>query len=186
MRQRREPVTIVLIVINLVVFAITYLSGLNQAISELGLARYTFLHGYFWTPLTAIFVHVSVMHVAMNMVSLWFMGRLMEPALGRNRFLLVYFGTALCGDALCLLLASPYSISVGASGAIFGLIGAAIMVFRKNRSVFMQLMFWAGLNLVFTFWGSGIAWQAHVGGLLGGLLIGWQLTRTHAVGGYYY
>jgi len=185
MRQRREPATIALIIINCIVFAVTYLTGLNQAIMTLGLARYTFMHGYFWTPVTAIFVHASPMHLAMNMVSLWFMGRLMEPVLGRNRFLLVYFGTALCGDALCLLLAPTMSLSVGASGAIFGLIGAAIIVFRQNRNVFMQLMFWAGINLVFTFWGSGIAWQAHVGGLLGGLLIGWQLTRTHAVSSYY-
>lgn len=126
--------------------------------------------GAVWQLLTSAFTHVEVWHIGFNMLALFFLGPLLEGVLGRARFLAVYLVSALAGSAAVMLLASPGSQTLGASGAIFGLMGALIVVGLKVRANIQQLWFWLGLNLLFTFTAGGISWQGHLGGLLGGAL----------------
>ncbi len=109
----------------------------------------------------------------MNMYMLYVFGRLLEPALGRVRFVAVYV-CALFGGSLGVVLLSPTSVTVGASGAVFGLMGAAVMVARERGINLMQsgLVTTIGINLLFTFGVPGISIGGHVGGLVAGFAAG--------------
>lgn len=135
--------------------------------------------GQWYRLFTSMFLHEAVWHFAFNMLGLWWLGGPLEAVLGRARYLALYLISGLAGGALTYWLAAPNQPSLGASGAIFGLLGATVVLMRRlnydMRPVFMIL----ALNLVITFnpWG-GIAWQAHVGGLVAGVLIG--IGMVHA------
>jgi len=127
--------------------------------------------GAYWQVLTSAFSHYDVLHLAFNMLALYFLGPMLEQVLGRLRFLAVYFVSAFTGSAAVMLLSNPNSQTLGASGAIFGLMGALVVVAFKVKADLRQILFWLGLNLVFTFYNTGsISWQGHLGGLLGGAL----------------
>lgn len=126
--------------------------------------------GAVWQLLTNAFTHVEVLHIGMNMLALWFLGPSLEAALGRVRFLAVYLLSALAGSLGVLWLASPDTTTLGASGAVFGLIGALLVLAHKVRGDVRTVLIWLGINVVYTFIGPGsISWQGHLGGLLGGL-----------------
>ena len=127
-------------------------------------------NGAVWQVLTAVFTHVALMHIALNMVSLFFLGPPITAVLGRARFWAVYFLAGLAGSVTVLYLSNPHSQTLGASGAIFGLMGAFLVIARKLQSNVSQILFWLGINIVFTFTASGISWQGHIGGLIGGAL----------------
>jgi membrane associated rhomboid family serine protease len=126
--------------------------------------------GEYWKLLTSGFVHVGIFHLAFNMLALWILGSMLEPALGRLRFGLVYFVSLLCGSLGVLLLGPEQS--AGASGAVFGLFGATIVLYRARGLSIMEsgLGFWLGLNLLITFAVPNISIGAHLGGLAGGLV----------------
>lgn len=126
--------------------------------------------GAYWQLITSAFTHVEVLHIAMNMLSLWFIGPPLERALGRTHFLTVYLLSALAGSAAVMWWSAPMTQTLGASGAIFGLIGAlAVLVFKVHGDV-RNVLTWLGINLAFTFLNLGaISWQGHLGGLAGGL-----------------
>jgi membrane associated rhomboid family serine protease len=134
------------------------------------LSRFTMASGDYWTLLTSGFLHQGIFHLLTNMLSLWILGTLVEPVLGHVRFALVYFVALFCGS-LGVLVATP-GASVGASGAVFGLIGAAIVVARHRGLNLMEsgLGLWLGINLLITFTIPGISIGAHIGGLIGGFL----------------
>jgi membrane associated rhomboid family serine protease len=119
--------------------------------------------------LLAHFAHAGFGHLLFNMFALYVLGSLLEPAVGRFRFGLIYFVSLLAGSFGALLL-SPNSPTVGASGAIFGLMGAAVIVMRNRGLSPMEsgLGFWIVLNLVITFTVPNISIGGHIGGLLGG------------------
>ena len=121
-----------------------------------------------WQILTSAFSHVELWHIAANMISLWFIGPSLEHAFGRARYLAIYFVAALTGSVGVLLFSNPSSPTLGASGAIFGLLGAFLILSRRNPAMFNQVVFWLVLNLFITFTVPGISWQGHIGGLLGG------------------
>ncbi len=134
-----------------------------------------------WRLLTVTLVHASIMHVALNMLALWALGRSLEPLLGRGRFLTLYLLSALGGSVLTALLA-PTTVVVGASGAVWGLLGAMFVIGRHLGANVTAIAVLLGINLVITFLpGSNIAWQAHIGGGLVGALIGFIFARTRAV-----
>lgn len=132
-----------------------------------------------WRFLTAAFLHDSrsILHIAFNMYALWILGRVLEPALGRWRFTALYLLSALGGMVMVAALASPLELSwitrvVGASGAVFGLFGAILVVLRRlgrdSRGILAILL----INAVIGFVVPGIAWQAHLGGLVVGAGLG--------------
>lgn len=126
--------------------------------------------GAFWQLVTSGFSHVAIWHIAGNMLALYFLGPFVERVTGRWRFLAIYVVSLLAGSAAVMWLAEPYSSTLGASGAIFGLIGAALVVVLRVGGDPRQLALWLGLNVVITIaGGSGISWQGHLGGLLGGI-----------------
>lgn len=128
--------------------------------------------GAWWQLLTTVFTHVEPLHLGFNMVALYFLGPVLENVLGRVRFLALYLVSGLAGSAAVMLLSEPQGQTVGASGAIFGLMGALAVVALKVRGQAQTVLTWIGLNLVITFMVSGISWQGHIGGLVGGVLIG--------------
>lgn len=124
--------------------------------------------GAWWQLLTSAFTQVAPLHIGMNMLSLWFLGPPMEAALGRARFLAVYLLSALAGSAAVMWWENPQVQSLGASGAIFGLLGALLVVAYKVHGDVRTVLTLLVINLVYTFMGAGISWQGHVGGLIGG------------------
>jgi membrane associated rhomboid family serine protease len=127
--------------------------------------------GSWWQVVTSAFTHVSPLHIGLNMMALYFLGPGLEAVLGRARFLAVYGVSAMTGSAGVMLFSDPNTQTLGASGAIFGLLGAlAVIAFKVHGDVRTVLM-WLGLNLVLTFSVSGISWQGHLGGLAGGALL---------------
>ena len=127
-------------------------------------------HGEWWRLVTSGFLHEEFWHIGMNMLSLYWLGRMIEPALGHVRFVAIYFASMLTGSLLVLVL-SPDVQTLGASGAIYGLLGAAIVMARNRQIDLMQsgLLPILGLNLVLTVL-FGFSIGGHIGGLIGGLI----------------
>jgi membrane associated rhomboid family serine protease len=128
--------------------------------------------GAWWQILTSVFTHQEVLHIGFNMLALYFLGPMLEQVLGRARFLALYLVSGIAGSAAIMLFADPHSQSLGASGAIFGLMGALAVIALKVHGQVQTILMWIGLNLVFTFTVGGISWQAHLGGLVTGALLG--------------
>jgi membrane associated rhomboid family serine protease len=128
-------------------------------------------HDY-WRLVTSGFLHAGILHIAFNMYILWILGNMLEPAIGTVRFLAIYFVSLLGGSFGALLLADPQSATVGASGAVFGLMGAAFVELRARGIDPMQ----AGIgplilfNLLLSFIVPGISIGGHLGGLFAGAL----------------
>lgn len=140
--------------------------------------------GEWWRIITSGFLHAGMLHLLMNMVFIWVLGSQLEPALGRARFASLYFVSLLFGS-LGSLLIQPDVPVVGASGAAFGLLGAAIVMARRRRIDLMAtgLLPILVINLVFTFSVPGIAIGGHLGGVVGGFIAGWALEEVEEKSG---
>lgn len=174
----RPIVTYVLIAICVVVYALQFLSG-GLVTAYLGLQP-RFIDQVPWTPITSTFTHGGIFHLLLNMFSLWVMGRILEPALGRSRFLALYLIAGLGGSAAVTWLAFD-SLTVGASGSIFGMLAALIVIQRGIGGDVRQLLVILGINLVIGLFIGGISWQAHVGGIIAGAAFGLIIVRTRAI-----
>ncbi|WP_330331467.1 rhomboid family intramembrane serine protease [Streptomyces sp. NBC_00536] len=132
--------------------------------------------GQYYRLLTSVFLHEQWWHIIGNMTALWFLGAPLEAALGRARYLAVYLLSGLGGSALVYLLTPPNMPTLGASGAIFGLLGATVVLMRRMRDSMRPIAVMVLLMLLLTFvpiGGTGeISWQAHIGGLVTGVLVG--------------
>jgi membrane associated rhomboid family serine protease len=154
----------------------------NPVVLFLGLAR-VLARQQPWTILTAIFVHGGFGHIIFNMISLYFLGSLFLRVKGERSFLAVFFLGGLAGNALYLLLAPPNVIGIGASGAIFAIGGAlAVLVPRVPVYIFfipIAMPLWLAIIifLLLSFFFTGVAWQAHLGGVLAGVIAGFLLRR---------
>jgi membrane associated rhomboid family serine protease len=128
-------------------------------------------HGQWWRIVTGGFLHENLLHIGFNMYVLYILGQMLEPVLGRARFVVIYAVSLLAGS-LGALIVTPHSFTVGASGAVFGLMGAAAVEMRSRQIPIMQ----SGvgglilLNLIISFTLPGISWGGHIGGLIGGAL----------------
>jgi membrane associated rhomboid family serine protease len=133
----------------------------------------------YWRLLTAGFLHASLIHIALNMLSLYFVGRVLEPGIGRVNFVAIYFASLLAGSFGSILF-QPNAPTLGASTAIFGIFGALIVVARARGIPLWQ----SGLapvliiNLVFTLSVSDISIGGHLGGLASGFVCGWLVTEV--------
>ena len=134
--------------------------------------------GEWWRLIGAAFLHANLIHLGMNMLFLWWIGAPVEQALGRARFALLYVVSGLAGSAGALLLTAPETTTVGASGALFGILGAAF-VFERQRNYVLGggALTIIVLNLAFTFAIPGISIGGHLGGLAGGALSALALSR---------
>jgi membrane associated rhomboid family serine protease len=201
MGYERWSATNILISINVVFFVAELLSGVTlgggasdynswvfQHLSLFGLALtghnpysapFNGNHEY-WRLLTSGFLHEGLIHIALNMLSLWFVGRVLEPAVGKVNFLAIYFAALLAGSFGALLF-EPRTPTLGASTAIFGIFGALIVVAYRRGIPLWQ----SGLgpmlliNLVFTLTVSDISIGGHIGGLVAGVLAGFAVTDLH-------
>ena len=147
--------------------------GGSTLLTEGALSRAAIADGEYWRLITAGFLHAGFFHLLFNMFSLYILGGLLEPAIGRVRFALIYFVSLLAGSFGALLVESnPTALTVGASGAIFGLMSAAVIVMRNRGISPMEsgLGLWIGLNLLLTFTIPNISIGGHIGGLIGGAL----------------
>ena len=166
-RDGKPMVTYTLIGLCLAVYVLQLVfPGVQDALAYNGL--YTGSEP--WRMLTSTFLHSQgfLMHIAFNMYALFIIGRILEPMLGRARFLALYL-LAGFGGSVAVLLINPYSWVVGASGAVFGLFGALLVVTRARGGNYRPILLLLGINLAIGFIpGTNIAWQAHVGGLAAG------------------
>jgi membrane associated rhomboid family serine protease len=133
----------------------------------------------YWRLVTGGFLHDGLLHIFINMISLWFVGSVLEPAIGRVNFLAVYFVSLLAGSFGALWF-QPMSPTVGASGAIFGIFGALIVVARARGIPLWQsgLGFVLIFNLLFSLSVRGISIGGHLGGLVGGLITGFLIVEV--------
>ncbi len=127
--------------------------------------------GAFWQLLTSMFTHVEPWHLGFNMVALWVLGPQLESLLGRGRYLALYLVSGLVGSVTVYWLSAEQTTTVGASGAIFGLMGALVVVGLKVGGNVQTLLVWIGINVVLTFTLANVSWQGHFGGLVGGAAI---------------
>jgi len=137
------------------------------------------IHHDYYRLLTAGFLHDGLLHIAFNMLFLYFMGQMLEPAIGRLNFSVVYFVSLLAGSFGALLF-SPQIPTVGASGACFGVLGALIVVaYYRGISIWQSgLGLTLLINIVFSLSVSGISIGGHLGGVVGGAICGWLIVQV--------
>ncbi|MHA6761563.1 rhomboid family intramembrane serine protease [Streptacidiphilus sp. PAMC 29251] len=169
-------VTKVLIGLNVAVWLLHYVMSPANVL-DLYMWGPGVANGQWYRLITSVFFHTAPWHIAMNMWSLWVLGPPLERLLGRWRFLALYLLSGLAGSAL-VLLAAPRTLTLGASGAIFGLLGALLVIQRKRGYELGPIMAIVVVNLVATFAIPGISWEGHVGGLVAGLLVGFGLAHA--------
>jgi membrane associated rhomboid family serine protease len=132
--------------------SIDYLSATNQ----------------WYRLVTVALTHGGLLHLGFNMYALLVLGNPIEEAYGKNKFLIVFFASLIAGSLTSAYFASIYSASVGASGAVFGLFGAMVVVGKRIGADIRSIVVIIGLNFVFGFALGGVDWRAHLGGLIGG------------------
>ncbi len=166
-----------LIIINVLLFILTQIVDftVGNGLIHLG-AKVNFLiaGGEYWRLITAMFLHGGIMHLLFNMMALYILGRDIERFFGQKKFLLLYFGAGLIGSAFSFLLID--NVSVGASGAIFGLMGGNLYLYRRNPMVYKRiygndLLILIVINLVIGFVQPNIDIAGHIGGLIGGFIL---------------
>lgn len=180
-------VTKILLAVNAAVF-VAVLAARRELVLDLGMLGYAIEPGSFsWVGvasgewyrlLTSAFLHEQFLHIAFNMLGLWFLGPPLEAALGRSRFIALYLVSALAGSTLSYLLAAQNQLSLGASGAIFGLFGATAVLMRRLNYDMRPIAVLLAINLVFTFTWANIAWQAHIGGLVAGSVMAYAMVHA--------
>jgi membrane associated rhomboid family serine protease len=179
-RTRLRPtdaiVTRILVVANILIYLITVAQGggLNSPGGSLfykwALFGPAVHHGDWWRLITSAFLHGSVLHIAFNMLALWWLGSPVEMVLGRARYLGLYLVSGLAGAAGALV-ANPNAVTVGASGAIFGLLGAGLILeWQATGSLAGNYLTLIVINLAISFAVPGISYGGHIGGLIGGIL----------------
>jgi membrane associated rhomboid family serine protease len=177
-----------LIALNVLIFVITLLRP-AEVIGLLGLTP-ALLSKQPWTIISSMFVHGGFAHILFNMISLYFLGSFFLRAVGERSFLAVFFLGGLAGNVVYVLLAPPYITGIGASGAIFAIGGAlAVLVPKVPVYIFfipIAMPLWLAILIFFllSFLFSGIAWQAHLGGVLAGVIAGFVLRRRRRI--YYF
>jgi membrane associated rhomboid family serine protease len=175
------PATLALIAINVVAFLITIATGSGgfssvggPMVGDYGLLGQAVADGEWYRLITGGFLHAGFMHLAFNMFALYFLGKVLEPSVGTLRFVMIYFACLLAGSFGAILLSGSHVVTVGASGAVFGIFGAVFVIARGRglndmaREVGIILL----INLALTFTISGISIGGHLGGVIGGVLCG--------------
>jgi membrane associated rhomboid family serine protease len=197
MSQNPRFVTNILVAINvaiyvvLLVLSVTVGAGLgplggidpNVIFNAGGQVNFLVQQGQVWRIFTAMFLHFNLLHIGLNMLSLFLIGPAVEVFFGKWRYLLIYLGSGIVGGIVTLFVVPPNVLSAGASGAIFGIFGALGAFYIVNRQALGRFgagaitnwLFWLGLNLVFGFSQPGIGIWDHIGGLVAGMVLAFLL-----------
>jgi membrane associated rhomboid family serine protease len=172
------PATYVLIALNVVAYLVEIAGGggglsprTSSILIDFGLFGPSVAEGEWYRLLTSGFLHISIVHIGFNMFALYFLGRILEPGIGTARFVAIYFASLFAGSLGALLL-DPNVLTIGASGAVFGIFGATFVIARHRgieglaASIGVVLL----LNLAITFGSREISIGGHLGGLVAGVL----------------
>ena len=183
-------ITMAVIAVNIIVFAVMSIFGNTldaQYMAEHGAMYppYVAENGQYWRLFTSMFMHFGLMHILNNMVMLGAVGRIVEIAMGHVRFWIAYIVAGICGGALSyamMLHNNDYAVSAGASGAIFGMVGALVWIVIANRGFYegisrQQVIFMVILMIYYGVSTSGVDNWDHLGGLAGGFIISIVLYR---------
>jgi membrane associated rhomboid family serine protease len=172
------PATMVLIGLNVIAYLIEIAAGAGgldsvsgRIVVDFGLFGPSVAEGEWYRLVSSGFLHANLLHIGFNCLLLFFLGRLLEPALGTPRFVLLYFASLLAGS-LGVVLLDPNALTYGASGAVFGLAGATFVIARGRGmdAIAGEIGFLIVFNLIFSFAVPHISVGAHLGGLVGGVL----------------
>lgn len=151
--------------------------GINYMAGNFGMIPYAIAQGQWWRLISAAFLHGGFLHLAFNMYALYWLGPQLEQVLGHRKFLAIYLLAALGGNVTSYYFSELNTVSVGASGAIFGLITATIVIGRERRADVSQLTTLLVLNVVIGFMSPAIDWRAHLGGAAVGALAAYFQTK---------
>ena len=173
---KKPVVTYILIVLNLMVFLYGVLHGNDELINMFGNNYELVQNGEFYRLFTCMFVYADILHILFNMIALYSIGPVVERYYGKSKFLLIYLVSGLLGSIFSGVFMTADSISIGASGAIFGLLGSICYFTYYYRATLQgilrgSIMPVIIINLVIGFLSSSIDLSAHIGGLIGGILI---------------
>lgn len=165
----RPLVTYGLIGLDVLVFGAQYLVGVNEVSGNYGMWPIgVAANGEWWRLLTSAFLHGSILHLIFNMYVLFAFGPTLERILGHWRFVVLFLISALGGSVASYVFSDVRTVSVGASGAIFGLMGALVIAGRRLRFDITQVLVLIGINIAIGFFSAGTDWRAHLGGLATG------------------
>ncbi|MFE6711638.1 rhomboid family intramembrane serine protease [Streptomyces sp. NPDC057695] len=180
-------VTKILIGINLAVYLAVLAFG-DRLVDELVLIGYAYspalgelvgvADGEWYRLLTSTVLHQEVWHILFNVLGLWVIGGIVEPELGRIRYAALCLLSGLSGSVLAYLVAAQNQPSLGASGVVYGLIGAWVVLARRQRHDMRPVVLFVALSLLMTFTRPGISWEAHVGGLVAGAVVTYALVHA--------
>lgn len=187
--RRHAPVTFGILAVIVVVFVMETLAGGSQQTSVLvslgAIVPNLFAAGEYWRLLAAMFLHIGFLHLFLNLWALYQLGGVFEMLFGSPRFAVTYFASGIAASIASAFFTN--GVAAGASGAIFGILGALIVSIRRSprfrnaawgRGLVQQLLFWAGINIVIGFTMPGIDNAAHIGGFIMGLILGFQPHRV--------
>ncbi len=168
------------LIIGMCIGVFGYETLLGQDFSlQYGLAGITITqNGEYYRFITSMFLHAGIFHIMFNMLVLWQLGNIIEPRIGTPRFAALYVISGLGAGIASITLNDPYTLSVGASGAIFGLMGAFWVFTRRWRVNNSQVTSLIAINLILGFVLPGVDWHAHVGGLVAGALVAALIPRS--------
>jgi membrane associated rhomboid family serine protease len=168
----KPTVTYVLIGINIVAFLLMLVSGIDETATQWGMFPPSIaIDNEWWRLVTSAFLHGGWLHIAFNMYVLYALGPSLERVLGHSRYLVLYLMAALGGAVCSYAFSDVMTVSVGASGAIFGLMGALVVAGRKLRYDITQVLILLAVNFAIGFMAPGVDWRAHVGGLVVGAAV---------------
>lgn len=165
-------VTTTIIAINVVVFVLMMFSGGSRSpiYQEGAMWAFGVANGEYWRLLSSAFLHSGIMHIAFNMLALYLFGPAIEEVVGRTKYLLMYLTLAV-GASVWVYWLTPLNVStVGASGAVFGLLGVILVFMLQTKQDVTGLLVLLGINVVISLQ-ANISWQAHLGGFLTGVLL---------------
>jgi membrane associated rhomboid family serine protease len=168
----RPVVTYGLIGFTVAIFLLQLVAGINAVAGDWGMWPVGIaIGGEWWRLVTAAFLHGSFLHIAFNMYVLFALGPTLERILGHGRYLTLYVLAALGGGVASYVFSDIRTVSVGASGAIFGLMGALVVAGRRLRYDITQVLILLGINVAIGFFSPGTDWRAHLGGLVTGAVV---------------
>jgi membrane associated rhomboid family serine protease len=174
-RTNNQVVTIALLALNVLVF-IAVRSGSPRILQDFVLVP-VLVESEPWRLLTSAFTHVQIFHIFSNLFMLWQLGPPLEQMLGRLRFTVLYLLSALGGSVAVWILSAPGGATLGASGAVLGLVGALLVISRARNLDITWIIMYVGVTAVLSFVIPNVSWEGHLGGFIVGAALAWVFLQ---------